>query len=165
MKGRLSIASAMMGSPEFLVLDEPTNGLDPNGIREVRELIQSLPQRGITVMVSSHLLGEIEQMATHVGIIHKGQMRYEGSMKDLQVQAQPFIHLKVSEPEVALHKVQALHPQAVLKEGIVEIPVGSESAPELTRMLVRENFDVYSIHTHQANLEDLFMSVTKENQQ
>ncbi|GGJ45925.1 ABC transporter ATP-binding protein [Deinococcus roseus] len=162
MKGRLSIAAALMGSPEFLVLDEPTNGLDPNGIREVRELIQSLPQRGITVMVSSHILSEVEQMATHVGIIHQGMMRYEGALKDLQNRSKPVLRLKVSDPTVALGKVQQLHPQASLHEQLLEIPAPAEAAPAIVRDLVGQNFDVYSITSHQATLEDLFMNITRE---
>lgn len=162
MKGRLSIAAALMGSPEFLVLDEPTNGLDPNGIREVRELIQSLPQRGITVMVSSHILSEVEQMATHVGIIHHGMMRYEGALKDLQNRSKPTLRIRVSDPEVALNKLQTAYPQAQLAEKTIELPAAPEQAPTIIRELVQQNFDVYSVTPHQATLEDLFMSITSK---
>ncbi|GEM47805.1 ABC transporter ATP-binding protein [Deinococcus cellulosilyticus] len=162
MKGRLSIAAALMGSPEFLVLDEPTNGLDPNGIREVRELIQSLPQRGITVMVSSHILSEVEQMATHVGIIHQGMMRYEGALKDLQNRSKPTLRIRVSDPEVAFSKLQMSYPQAQLSEKTIELPADPEKAPGIIRELVQQNFDVYSITPHQATLEDLFMNITSK---
>ena len=85
MKQRLGIAMAILGNPKLLILDEPTNGLDPAGIQEIRELIVSLPkERNMTVIISSHLLSEIEQMASQVGIIHHGQLLYEGPLKNLE---------------------------------------------------------------------------------
>lgn len=76
---------ALLGDPKLLILDEPTNGLDPAGIREIRELIRSLPkERDMTVIVSSHLLNEVEQMADHVGIIHHGEMLYQGPLYELE---------------------------------------------------------------------------------
>ena len=85
MKQRLGIAMAILGNPKLLILDEPTNGLDPAGIQEIRELIVSLPkERNMTVIISSHLLSEIEQMASQVGIIHHGQLLYEGPLKELE---------------------------------------------------------------------------------
>ena len=85
MKQRLGIAMALLGDPKLLILDEPSNGLDPAGIIEIRNLITSLPkERGMTVLISSHLLNEIEQMADYVGIIHKGQMLYQGKLSELE---------------------------------------------------------------------------------
>ena len=85
MKQRLGIAMALLGDPKLLILDEPSNGLDPAGIMEIRNLITSLPkERDITVLISSHLLNEIEQMADYVGIIHKGQMLYQGKLSELE---------------------------------------------------------------------------------
>ena len=77
MKQRLGIAAALLGNPRLLLLDEPTNGLDPAGIQEIRELIKELPSHGITVLVSSHLLAEIDQMSTDVGIINQGQLIFQ----------------------------------------------------------------------------------------
>lgn len=77
MKQRLGIAIALLGDPELLILDEPTNGLDPIGIQELRELIRSFPERGITVILSSHILTEISQVVDHVGIISDGELRYQ----------------------------------------------------------------------------------------
>ena len=82
MKQRLGIAAALIGHPHFLVLDEPTNGLDPFGIQELRDLIRSFPQRGITVLVSSHILSEVEQMADHIGILSGGVLGYQGGMPE-----------------------------------------------------------------------------------
>ncbi|ETO96401.1 ABC transporter, ATP-binding protein [Lachnoanaerobaculum sp. MSX33] len=85
MKQRLGIAMALLGDPKFLILDEPSNGLDPAGIMEIRNLITSLPkERDITVLISSHLLNEIEQMADYVGIIHQGQILYQGKLSELE---------------------------------------------------------------------------------
>ena len=77
MKQRLGIAIALLGNPELLILDEPTNGLDPIGIQELRELIRSFPERGITFILSSHILTEISQVVDHVGIISNGELRYQ----------------------------------------------------------------------------------------
>ena len=88
MKQRLGIAMALMGRPELIILDEPTNGLDPAGINEIRNLIKSIPRiYGSTVIISSHLLSEVEQMADYVGIINKGQMIYEGPLSNLETSA------------------------------------------------------------------------------
>ena len=83
MKQRLAIAIALLNDPTLLILDEPTNGLDPEGIIEMRELLKALNKRGVTILISSHLLGEMEKLITHAGIIHKGQLLYQGTLKEL----------------------------------------------------------------------------------
>lgn len=98
MKQRLGIAAALMGKPRLLLLDEPTNGLDPSGIHEIRALIRSLPERfGMTVVVSSHLLSEIDQIANHVGIIRRGQMVFQGTMEGLHARARRWIFLRTTD--------------------------------------------------------------------
>lgn len=82
MKQRLGIAIALLNNPELLILDEPTNGLDPFGIQELRELIKSFPEKGITVILSSHMLSEVNQIADHIGIISAGVLGYEGELKN-----------------------------------------------------------------------------------
>lgn len=77
MKQRLGLAIALLKEPRLLILDEPTNGLDPVGIEELRDLIRSFPERGITVLLSSHILSEVQQVATHIGILHQGHLLYE----------------------------------------------------------------------------------------
>jgi ABC-2 type transport system ATP-binding protein len=88
MKQRLAIAMALLSEPELLLLDEPVNGLDPNGIIDIRKLLVKLnKERGVTIFVSSHLLSEIEKMCTHVGIINKGKLRFEGTIQELSKKA------------------------------------------------------------------------------
>jgi lantibiotic transport system ATP-binding protein len=84
MKQRLAIAIALLNDPALLILDEPTNGLDPEGIIEMRELLKELNKRGVTILISSHLLGEMQKLITHTGIIHKGQLLYQGTLTELQ---------------------------------------------------------------------------------
>ena len=92
MKQRLGIALALLANPEFLILDEPLNGLDPLGIQELRELTRSLPGKGITVIFSSHILSEVEQVADHIGIIaggvlgYSGKVNQDGSLEELFMQ-------------------------------------------------------------------------------
>jgi len=80
MKQRLGIAIALLGNPELLILDEPTNGLDPIGIQELRELIRSFPARGITVILSSHILTEVSQLVNHIGIMSDGELKFQGEI-------------------------------------------------------------------------------------
>ena len=82
MKQRLGIALALLNNPKLLILDEPINGLDPLGIQELRELIRSFPQRGITVIISSHILSEIQQTADYIGIISNGKLGFEGKVEE-----------------------------------------------------------------------------------
>src|SRR5215211_1757243 len=132
MKQRLSIAIALLPKPELLVLDEPTNGLDSNGIIEVRELIKRLnKEEGVTVLVSSHILAEVEKMATHVGIIHKGKMLFQGGLSQLQhlKKEQSFIELETSNNEDAL---QALLEFSVeRKNGHLVLPFESKERAAL----------------------------------
>ena len=97
MKQRLGIAVALLSSPDLLILDEPTNGLDPSGIQEIRELIKELPKSGMSVVVSSHLLSEIDQMATQVGIINNGRMIFQDSIASLHQKRKPLLKVGVSD--------------------------------------------------------------------
>ncbi|MED3550609.1 ABC transporter ATP-binding protein [Cytobacillus praedii] len=102
MKQRLGLGIALLGDPEFLILDEPINGLDPMGVVEIRELLKKLNQEyGITILISSHILSELHLLATHYGIIHKGELLEQLTVKELNERCQQYIHVKVDDPEKA----------------------------------------------------------------
>lgn len=162
MKQRLGIAMALVSFPKLLILDEPTNGLDPAGIGEIRELIKSLPQRyEMTVLISSHLLSEIEQIATSVGIIHEGEMLFQGSLEQLQNRSCPAIKIKTGNNPMAQHML--------LRQGYAPVQDGEflaleglrdEQAAEINRMLVTNDIDVLRIEEHKKNLESIFLDMT-----
>ena len=163
MKQRLGLAAALLGYPKLLILDEPTNGLDPAGIQEMRELICSLPERfGMTVVVSSHLLSEIDQMATHVGVIADGALVYQNTIDRL--------HEK-SEHHLAMHTLHDAMAQALLthhgipnelREGeIILPPLEDEKVAECVTLLADSNIGVTRIEERRKNLEDIFLELTE----
>ncbi len=162
MKQRLGIAMAILSFPKLLILDEPTNGLDPAGIGEIRELIKSLPQRyEMTVLISSHLLSEIEQMATSVGIINDGMMMFQGSMTALKNKNRPTIMVKTQNNKLAqkLLLAKGFSPQqnedALLFENLTD-----HQTAAVNRSLVEANIDVMRIEEHKKNLERIFLDIT-----
>lgn len=161
MKQRLGIAVALLGNPELLILDEPTNGLDPSGIQEIRGLIKRLPQeQGITVVVSSHLLSEIEQMADTVGIIRQGQMVYQDTIANLQQQAAGEIRLAVSEPESALRLAGGRGYEGTLQEQkLIFSRMNDARVALLVKALVENGHAVYRVEERRQSLEDFFLQV------
>ncbi len=162
MKQRLGIAMAILSFPKLLILDEPTNGLDPAGIGEIRELIKSLPQRyDMTVLISSHLLSEIEQMATSVGIISDGRMVFQGSMDELKNKSRPTIVLKTKNNKLSqkllLSKGLACeeHDDSLVFENLTD-----EQVIQANRSLVEANIDVLRIEENNKNLESIFLDIT-----
>lgn len=164
MKQRLGIAASLLGNPELLILDEPTNGLDPSGIQEIRELIKSLPgQHGITVLISSHLLGEIEQMANTVGIISQGEMVFQDTIQNLQLQSIHDMDLVVSEPESALWLARDLGAVGTLQEGALTFPgMQDPQVALLVKRLVENGHEIYRVEQRKKSLEDIFMQVIGE---
>jgi len=162
MKQRLGIAMAIMSFPKLLILDEPTNGLDPAGIGEIRELIKSLPQRyEMTVLVSSHLLSEIEQTATKVGIINNGIMMFQGTLEDLKKEKHPAIMIRTGNNELAL--------ELLLKRGYTPLPdrefllfenLSDEQISHVIKILISDNIDVFRIEERKKNLESIFLDMT-----
>ncbi|GAA3400407.1 ABC transporter ATP-binding protein [Paenibacillus hodogayensis] len=161
MKQRLGIAAALLGSPRLLILDEPTNGLDPSGIHEIRELIKDMPrQRGITVLVSSHLLGEVEQMAGTVGIIRQGRMVFQDTIDNLRTQALQGMRLVVSDPDKALALAETEGWEGTLRHGVLLFPALTDSdTAKLIRMLVEWGHDIYRVEEQRRSLEELFMQM------
>src|ERR1700749_1780857 len=159
MKQRLGIALALLSDPKLLILDEPTNGLDPNGIIEIRELlIRLVSQYKKTVFVSSHLLAEIERMATHVGIIDHGELLFQGSIKDLEAISQPQVQIEVNNTvDVANFLKKQGFTITEINEDILTVPFTSKTQMgEINTLLNRNNFQVFSIHKIHKDLEKLF---------
>jgi ABC-2 type transport system ATP-binding protein len=165
MKQRLSIAVALLHNPELLILDEPTNGLDPSGIIETRELIKTLnKENGVTIIVSSHILAEIERMATHVGIIHKGKMLFQGTLPELQQMKTKRSYLKI-ETSDNQRAIQVLNQHdAEEKDGLLTLPYQSkEATSEINKLLVGNDIAVYLLQPQQNDLEQLFIDITSDN--
>jgi lantibiotic transport system ATP-binding protein len=165
MKQRLGIALALLPDPKLLILDEPTNGLDPNGIIEVRELlIRLVTKHNKTVFVSSHLLTEVERMATHVGIIDKGELLFQGSVRDLEGISQPRVQVEVNNTVDAanLLKKQGFTVTDITEDNL-SIPFTSKAqVSEINALLNRNNYQVYSIHKVHKDLEKLFLDITQK---
>ncbi|WP_338554809.1 ABC transporter ATP-binding protein [Paenibacillus sp. KS-LC4] len=162
MKQRLGIAMALLASPKLLVLDEPTNGLDPAGIGEIRELIKSLPQRlGMTVLLSSHLLSEIEQLATSVGIIHQGKMLFQGKLDQLRNEGRPTIAFKTSQNPMAHSLLAAQGFAPILQDGFLRLShLTDGQVARINRGLLAADIDVLRIEEHKKSLESLFLELT-----
>jgi len=166
MKQRLSIAMALLHQPELLILDEPTNGLDPNGIIETRELIKKLNQEhNTTILVSSHILNEVERMATHVGIIHKGKMLFQGTLNELQQMKtrQTLLEVATNDNAKAVD-ILGLKYMPKQQNGKIILPfTNNEQSAVINRLLIQNGVDVYSLHPQQNDLEQLFIDITSDN--
>nr|WP_246566737.1 ABC transporter ATP-binding protein [Tissierella simiarum] len=161
MKQRLGIAQALLGDKELLILDEPTNGLDPSGIHEIRDLIISLPgMLGVTVLISSHILSEVELMATQVGIINKGELLFEGSLKELKNKNQSEICLGVSPMVEAEKYLLDKNYEVDKKNGRLFLKKGVLNPGLLNKELVFEGFEVSHISEENKSLENIFLELT-----
>ena len=161
MRQRLGLAQALLGGRELLILDEPTNGLDPAGITEVRELIRQLPrEHGITVFLSSHLLGEVEQTATHVGILSQGAMVFQGAVADLAGLRRSRLRIRVTRPGDALALLTARGLAVEANEDALTV-ADVEAAARINRILVEAGHDVRHLAVETASLEDVFLGLTK----
>ena len=160
MKQRLGIAMALARKPKLLILDEPTNGLDPAGIEEIRELIKTLPSKyGMTVMISSHILSEIDQMATIIGIINQGSLIFQERMSVLDEQRKPQILLKTSDDDTAYRFLAKLNPQRTLN-GLQLGALTDEQTGAVVRELCSNDLSVYRVEEHRESLEDIFLTLT-----
>ncbi|MCV2273179.1 ATP-binding cassette domain-containing protein [Clostridioides difficile] len=162
MKQRLGIAMAIMKFPQLLILDEPTNGLDPAGIEEIRELIKSLPEKyGMTVLISSHLLSEIDQIATSIGIINHGELVFQDSIKELHNRGQSQIAIKTKNVVSAQKLLNTKGYMSLIQDGYLTIENLKDSdVAKINGMLVHSNIDVFRIEEHKKSLEDIFLELT-----
>ncbi len=165
MKQRLGLAYALLGDPELLFLDEPTNGMDPAGMAEVRELIRSLGTGGRTVLLSSHLLHEVEQVCDSVAILSKGKLIDQGDVSDL-LRSQDEIRLRTTDDEKAVEILSALDwiKEVKIEDGQVVAAAPSDRSPELSTALGHSAVYVTEISTGRKSLESYFLEVTGDDE-
>ena len=161
MNQRLGLALILLNEPQLVILDEPTTGLDPQGMKEVRELILELArERGVTIFLSSHLLYEVELIANRMAIIHQGRLRVEGSVQDLLKRGESAVLIKTDRPEDTLKFLQAseaYRSAAIHSEGIL-VELDLEGIPELNRRLVGAGFNVNAL-VPRRTLENYFLNL------
>jgi ABC-2 type transport system ATP-binding protein len=163
MRQRLAIAAALLAPRELLVLDEPTNGLDPQGTREVRSLIMSLASDGTTVLVSSHLLAEVEQICTHLGVMREGRLVAQGSTEQVRGGGISTLRLQTAQPETAVTVLTGLGVAGVTSTGgDVRGTPGALEPEAVVAALVAARVGVRSFTVSAPSLEDLFVSLTGE---
>ena len=162
MKQRLGLAAALLGFPKLLILDEPTNGLDPAGIQEMRELICSLPgQFGMTVLVSSHLLSEIDQMADHVGIIREGELVFQDTLAALHARSRHHLALRTTDNGQAARLLGESRIPCTPEDGYLILPLLTDAdAAKLSRFLAAHRVDLLRMEERQKSLGDIFLELT-----
>jgi len=161
MKQRLGVAAALLGEPDLLILDEPTNGLDPSGMADMRDLIRKLAAQGRTVLLSSHLLGEVQQLCDRVGVIADGRLLTESTVAELRGASSLLVR---AEPAVRAEQVIAATLGAVdvrrTADGGLEVHAEPDRNPELVRALVAAGVEVREIRTSERTLEEAFFEMT-----
>jgi ABC-type multidrug transport system ATPase subunit len=160
MKQRLGVAAALLKDPELLILDEPTNGLDPAGMAEMRDFIRSLGKGGRTVLLSSHLMAEIEQVSDRVGVIRAGSLVAEGTVDELRGSAG--LRVRAEPLAEAARLIDALPDvdDVTRVDGLLEVAVDSSEAATINRVLVEAGIAVSELYAQKASLEDVFLELT-----
>ena len=159
MKQRLGVAAALLKDPELVILDEPTNGLDPAGMRDMRRLIRDLGTGGRTVLLSSHLLGEVQQICDRVGIINAGRMVAEHNVEALRGEQELVVRAAPKhEAQTLLARFGTVHQY----DDTLRLQVDPERAAEVNRALVEAGIEVSELHTTERALEDIFFELTTE---
>lgn len=164
MKQRLGIAMAIFHDPKLLVLDEPLNGLDPQGIFEMRKLFQNLNEQGKTIFLSSHILSELEKVATHIGIIEGGNMIFQGTKNELLGRVERCVSLKVNDVDTAISVLTTLD-FSIENNGTNKISVkinDDQQFNSLLKSLIHNGIDIYEIESHSANLEQIFINLISQ---
>lgn len=166
MKQRLGIAAALLNNPELLILDEPTNGLDPSGILEIRELMKSLSkEHGITILVSSHLLSEVDQIATQVGILSKGEMIFQGSMEKLKQRSKSKIAIQVHDVNAAWNCLLSYgYPMTKQSDRLLFENLSDQTVAQMIQTLVQNNIAIYRVQEERKSLEDIFLELTSRKE-
>jgi ABC-type multidrug transport system ATPase subunit len=163
MRQRLAIAAALLAPRELLVLDEPTNGLDPQGTREVRSLIGSLASDGTTVLVSSHLLAEVEQICSHLGVMREGRLVAQGTVSEVRGAGPTLVRVQTRQPEAAAAVLRELGVEQVGTSGAeVHGTPGVLEPEKIVAALVHAGVGVQGFSVAVTSLEDLFVALTGE---
>lgn len=164
MKQRLAIASALLNEPEILILDEPTNGLDPQGIHKIRELIQYIVSQGVTVLLASHLLDEVEKVCSHVIVLQQGKMLYNGRVDEM-VSNNGFFELATENNESLMEflKEAPYFNKVIIQDNIVKVfPKTDIKAQELNKMLIEKGFVLSHLLKRKESLENQFLKITNQ---
>lgn len=163
MKQRLAIASALLNDPEILILDEPTNGLDPQGIRQIRDIIRIIASKGTTILLASHLLDEVEKVCSHVVVLQKGVMLYQGSVHNM-IENNSFFELK-SNNNQQLKLVLQNHPSVEKivdeEEKVLVFLKQDIAAQELNSYLFENKIVLEHLVKRKNSLEEQFLELTK----
>ncbi|NKY29128.1 ABC transporter ATP-binding protein [Nocardia gamkensis] len=161
MKQRLGVGAALLGSPDLLVLDEPTNGLDPAGMAEMRELITALAAEGHTVLLSSHMLSEVQAICDRVGVISQGRLLTEATVA--QLRGGSALVLRADPLEVALPAVRRLvgERSALLTASGIRIESDAVTAPAVARAVVASGADLLELRVEEKSLEEVFFEMTR----
>jgi ABC-type multidrug transport system ATPase subunit len=165
MKQRLGIAAALLKEPELLILDEPTNGMDPAGMAEMRSFIRGLGRGGRTVLLSSHLMGEVEQICDRVGVISKGRLVGEGAVDELRGRESLWVRAEpIQQAEGLLRTLRAVE-QVARVDGGLRVAADPAAAPAINRALVEAGIGVAELRPERASLEKVFLELTQEEQE
>ncbi len=162
MRQRLGIAASLLRDPKLLLLDEPTTGLDPAGMRDMRELVKRLAAEGITIMLSSHVLAEVEELCNRVAIIRKGRIIYEGRLDELLESAGGGFVLRTSEPERARALLLAHGIEGpVVDGGELRFQAEADAVEALSIALGQAGIGIAALVPRVATLEELFLDMTE----
>ncbi|HEX9067003.1 MAG TPA: ABC transporter ATP-binding protein [Streptosporangiaceae bacterium] len=163
MKQRLGIAAGLLRPRDLMILDEPTNGLDPQGTREIRSLVKQIAAGGTTVFVSSHLLAEVEQICTYVGVMSTGKLVFQGPLGELRGRGEPRILIRTSDEATAAQVLRTLGLADIMAgQGQVTAPLGGHAPEKVNAELVGAGVPVAGLETVRPSLEDLFVALTGE---
>jgi len=163
MKQRLAIAASLLQPRELVILDEPTNGLDPQGTREVRALIREIATDGVTVLVSSHLLAEVEQICSHVGVMRTGRLVFQGTLEEMRARGAARVQVRTTDPGRASGVLKSLGLADIqASDGEVSAQIGEHVPEAVNRALVLADVPVAAFDTPRPSLEDLFVELTGE---
>lgn len=166
MKQRLGIAMAILHNPDILILDEPLNGLDPEGVHEVREMILTLKKEGKTILLSSHILSEIEKICTHIGILDNGKIRYQGNIDTLMATIKREIIIKTNSVKTAENICRTYSlPCKIISEN--QISIESENDEHynwIIKTLIQNNIEIYAIDSQENSLESIFLNLISRQQ-